>query len=63
MLVGTKSDLEIKREIQTEEAIEYANEEGMMFVETSALSDSNINEAFRDVAASTNGSLHSNFFC
>ena len=42
LLVGNKSDLEDRREVEFEEAQQYANSRGMAFIETSALDSSNV---------------------
>jgi hypothetical protein len=52
MLVGTKTDLQYLREVSTEEALEYAQREHMMFMETSAQSAFNVEEAFTEVTKS-----------
>jgi len=49
MLVGTKTDLQYLREVSTDEAVEYAQREHMLFMETSAQSAYNVEEAFNDV--------------
>lgn len=46
MLVGNKSDLRHLRSIHTEEAKNFAEENGLMFIETSALDASNVDLAF-----------------
>jgi small GTP-binding protein len=46
MLVGNKSDLKHVRAVSTEEAISFAEEHGLFFLETSALDASNVEEAF-----------------
>lgn len=45
-LVGTKSDLETKREVSFMEASQFALENDMKYLETSALSGSGIEEVF-----------------
>eukprot|EP00053_Salpingoeca_punica_P009076 m.81239 g.81239 ORF g.81239 m.81239 type:complete len:217 (+) comp14865_c0_seq3:233-883(+) len=50
MLVGNKCDLENDRDVTTEEASAYAKENGMLFLETSALSGMNVELAFLDMA-------------
>eukprot|EP01023_Acetabularia_acetabulum_P065349 TRINITY_DN863_c0_g2_i1.p1 TRINITY_DN863_c0_g2~~TRINITY_DN863_c0_g2_i1.p1 ORF type:complete len:213 (+),score=25.62 TRINITY_DN863_c0_g2_i1:206-844(+) len=45
-LVGNKSDLAHKREISTEEGEAFAKEHGLLFLEASAKSTSNVEEAF-----------------
>ena len=49
-LIGNKCDLENDREIQTKEGQDFANRNGMQFMETSAKEDKNINEAFEALA-------------
>ncbi|KAG1128576.1 hypothetical protein G6F38_013603 [Rhizopus arrhizus] len=47
MLVGNKVDLsESSREVETEEGRSLAEEEGLLFIETSALDATNIDKAF-----------------
>jgi GTPase SAR1 family protein len=47
MLVGNKVDLsKASREVETEEGRSLAEEEGFLFIETSALDTTNINTAF-----------------
>ena len=49
MLVGNKTDLESRRVVETEDAKEYAEKEGLFFLETSALEASNVENAFQKV--------------
>ncbi|KIM30204.1 hypothetical protein M408DRAFT_328276, partial [Serendipita vermifera MAFF 305830] len=49
LLVGNKSDLNHLREVTTEEAKNFAAEEGLPLIETSALDGSNVESAFRTV--------------
>ncbi len=49
-LIGNKCDLENDREIETKEGQDFANRNGMQFMETSAKEDKNINEAFEALA-------------
>ncbi|ESW12709.1 hypothetical protein PHAVU_008G135600 [Phaseolus vulgaris] len=49
MLVGNKSDLENIREVSTEEGKSLAEEEGLFFMETSALDSTNVQTAFEIV--------------
>lgn len=51
MLVGNKADLESLRTVTTEEAAAFAAENGMEFIETSALDASNVESAFETVLA------------
>eukprot|EP00996_Jenningsia_fusiforme_P002929 NODE_3738_length_925_cov_34.829909_g3437_i0.p1 GENE.NODE_3738_length_925_cov_34.829909_g3437_i0~~NODE_3738_length_925_cov_34.829909_g3437_i0.p1 ORF type:complete len:235 (-),score=57.98 NODE_3738_length_925_cov_34.829909_g3437_i0:221-847(-) len=46
MLIGNKSDWESKRQVSTEEGQNYANEHGLVFLETSAKTAHNVDEAF-----------------
>jgi Ras-related protein Rab-5C len=49
-LAGNKLDLEDKREVPTEEARAYAEEAGLLFFETSALTGENVLELFTEIA-------------
>ncbi|XP_015933431.1 ras-related protein RHN1 isoform X2 [Arachis duranensis] len=49
-LVANKSDLEPKRKVETEEGEQYAQENGMFYMETSAKTAENINELFYEIA-------------
>ncbi|KAG8946483.1 Ras- protein Rab-11A [Tulasnella sp. 424] len=49
MLVGNKSDLKHLRAVPTEEAKAFAAENGMSFIETSALDLSNVEAAFHNL--------------
>lgn len=46
MLIGNKSDLESRRDVQKEEGEAFAREHGLIFMETSAKTASNVEEAF-----------------
>jgi len=46
MLIGNKSDLEHKREVTPEEGSKFAQENGLLFMETSAKTAFNVEEAF-----------------
>ncbi|KAJ8440617.1 hypothetical protein Cgig2_031034 [Carnegiea gigantea] len=46
MLVGNKADLSSQREVPTEQAVEFAKDQGLFFSETSALSGDNVEAAF-----------------
>ncbi|PSC70713.1 ras-related RIC2 [Micractinium conductrix] len=50
MLVGNKTDLKDQREVAVEAGQEIAQREGLLFIETSALEGSNVDEAFSRVA-------------
>ncbi|XP_034465997.1 ras-related protein Rab-25b [Hippoglossus hippoglossus] len=49
MLVGNKTDLESERSVPTEEAKDFAEKKGILFLETSALNSVNVEEAFTNV--------------
>lgn len=49
MLVGNKSDLEKSRAISEEEAKAFAEKNGLMFMETSALDSTNVKNAFESL--------------
>lgn len=49
-LVGNKLDLEDRRAVPTEDGAKYAESEGLMFLETSAKTPTNIDKLFKDVA-------------
>ncbi|KAL9176442.1 hypothetical protein ABFS82_02G178300 [Erythranthe guttata] len=47
MLVGNKADVvELRRSVKTEDAVEFAEKQGLCFFETSALSGDNVETAF-----------------
>ncbi|URD92465.1 ras-related protein [Musa troglodytarum] len=46
MLIGNKSDLAKKKVISTEDAMEFAKEQGLFFSEASALSEDNVETIF-----------------
>ena len=50
MLVGNKSDLSHRRVVSFEEGQEFANANGLLFLETSAKSSVNVDAAFIDTA-------------
>ncbi|KAJ3120747.1 Ras- protein Rab-11A [Nowakowskiella sp. JEL0407] len=49
MLVGNKADLRHLRAVPTEEAKQFAAENGLSFIETSALDNSNVEQAFQKI--------------
>ncbi|KAM3193371.1 hypothetical protein ACQJBY_070154 [Aegilops geniculata] len=49
-LVGNKVDLEKKRKVGTQEALEYAERNGLFFLETSAKTAQNVGELFYELA-------------
>jgi len=50
MLIGNKSDLEHKRAVSKEEGEQFAKENGLIFIETSAKTAANVEEAFINTA-------------
>jgi len=50
MLIGNKSDLEARREVKREEGEAFAREHGLVFMETSAKTAANVEEAFINTA-------------
>ena len=46
MLIGNKCDLESKREVSFQEGKEFAEKNGMKFIETSAKTNQKVSEAF-----------------
>ena len=46
MLIGNKSDLDARRQVSAEEGERFAKEHGLIFMETSAKTAYNVEEAF-----------------
>ncbi|PVZ99692.1 hypothetical protein BB558_004273 [Smittium angustum] len=49
MLVGNKSDLRHLRAVPTDDAKQFANDNGLFFIETSALDSNNVEQAFHQI--------------
>ncbi|EGD79692.1 small GTP binding protein RAB14 [Salpingoeca rosetta] len=49
-LIGNKVDLEEQRDVQTDEAKQFAEQNGLVFLETSAKTGENVEEAFLETA-------------
>lgn len=49
-LIGNKSDLDSQRDVTYEEAKKFADENGLMFMETSAKSGEGVEEAFLETS-------------
>ena len=50
ILIGNKCDLEEEREISKDEGEAFAMRNGMQYIETSAKINTNVNEAFENLA-------------
>lgn len=50
MLIGNKSDLESQRQVTREEGQEFAKKHGLFFLEASAKTADNVDEAFIQTA-------------
>ena len=50
-IIGNKSDMSHKRAVSTEEAQRYADEQGVLYIETSAKSAAGVEEAFMRTVA------------
>lgn len=62
ILVGNKKDLEAEREVTFLEASRFAQENELMFLETSALSGENVEETFLKCARSILAKIESGKF-
>jgi len=62
MLIGNKSDLHERRQVSTTEATKFAEEHNMMFLETSAKTAENVEDAFLKTADSIFDKIKSGVF-
>lgn len=61
-LSGNKADLAAKRVVEYEEAQAYAEDNGLLFLETSAKSSMNVNEIFLAIGLFLNLFFEKKFF-
>lgn len=57
MLIGNKADLSQRRAVSVEEGEEFAREHGLLFLETSAKTSLNVDEAFLETATKIYGKV------
>lgn len=62
MLVGNKKDLEGSIDVNYEEAAQFAQENGLVFVEASAKTGQNVEEAFLRTAQLISQSMRDSYF-
>ncbi len=62
VLVGNKTDLKEKRVVTTEEGKTFAEENGMQFFESSALTGDNIDKIFISACQTINENLNNNLY-
>lgn len=62
VLVGNKSDLDHRREVQRESGEQFAREHGLTFLETSAKNNTNVEEAFLSTARQIHAKVKSGVF-
>lgn len=58
MLIGNKCDLAHRRAVSTEEGEQFAKEHGLIFMEASAKTAQNVEEAFISTAATIYKKIH-----
>jgi Ras-related protein Rab-2A len=57
MLIGNKNDLEHRRAVSTEEGRAFAEKHGLIFMETSAKTAYNVEQAFINTAEEIHGNI------
>ncbi len=57
MLIGNKNDLEHRRAVSTEEGRAFAEKNGLIFMETSAKTAYNVEQAFINTAEEIHGNI------
>lgn len=62
MLIGNKSDLTHRRQVSTEEGEAFAKEHGLVFMETSAKTAHNVEDAFINTARKIHEKIESGIF-
>ena len=62
MLIGNKIDLEHRRVVSTEEGQKFAQDHGLVFLETSAKTAHNVEEAFVGTAAAIYANIESGVY-
>ena len=62
MLIGNKVDLEARRVVSTEEGAKFAPEHGLIFLEASAKTAANVEEAFVGTAAAIYDNIESGVY-
>ena len=62
MLIGNKSDMESQRQVTREEGESFAREHGLIFMETSAKTAANVDEAFIGTARRIHDKIKSGAF-
>jgi Ras-related protein Rab-11A len=58
LLIGNKSDLKHQREVSTEDGSNFAQKNKLLFIETSALNGSYVNDAFIHIISEIHTTLH-----